>query len=281
MSEEGHHPAVMSPVEQRVAALEALLTERGLVPEGFIEEITRRFESEIGPMNGAKVVARAWTDAEYKERLLAEGTAAIAELGFGGAEGDHMVVVENTPAVHNVIVCTLCSCYPWPTLGLPPAWYKDPPYRAPDGPRAPGVAGRNGLPVARRCRDPGVGLLGRGSLSRPARAPTGDWGHDRGGAGGARYPRLDDRRGPPVSGHSLSEMDLPRRNGELAFDAPWQPRVFGLAAAVVSHAFGGDSEPFRQQLIVAIAAEPGRPYWESWTAALEVLVETLPEGPAS
>ncbi len=76
-------------------------------------------------------------------------------------------------------------------------------------------------------------------------------------------------------------MDLPRRNGELAFDAPWQPRVFGLAAAVVSHAFGGDSEPFRQQLIVAIAAEPGRPYWESWTAALEVLVETLPEGPAS
>ena len=109
MSEEGHHPAPVSPVEQRVAALEALLTERGLVPEGFIEEITRRYESEIGPMNGAKVVSRAWTDSAYKERLLADGTAAIAELGFGGPEGDHMVVVENTPAVHNVIVCTLCS----------------------------------------------------------------------------------------------------------------------------------------------------------------------------
>ena len=131
MSTEGHHhPAPVSPVERRVAALEALLTERGLVPEGFIEETIRRYESEIGPMNGAKVVARAWTDPSYKQRLLADATAAIAEFGFGGAEGDHMVVVENTPAVHNVIVCTLCSCYPWPTLGLPPAWYKDPPYRA-------------------------------------------------------------------------------------------------------------------------------------------------------
>jgi nitrile hydratase len=130
MSVGGHHPAPASPVEQRVAALEALLTERGLVPAGFIEEITRRYESEIGPLNGAKVVARAWVDRQYKQRLLADGTAAIAELGFGGPEGDHMVVVENTPGIHNVIVCTLCSCYPWPVLGLPPAWYKDPPYRA-------------------------------------------------------------------------------------------------------------------------------------------------------
>ena len=130
MSVGGHHPAPASPVEQRVAALEALLTERGLVSAGFIEEITRRYESEIGPMNGAKVVARAWVDPQYKQRLLADGTAAIAELGFGGPEGDHMVAVENTPGIHNVIVCTLCSCYPWPVLGLPPAWYKDPPYRA-------------------------------------------------------------------------------------------------------------------------------------------------------
>ena len=119
MSNSTHHPAPMSPVEQRVAALEVLLTERGLVPEGFIEQITRRYESEIGPLNGAKVVARAWADPEYKMRLLADGTAGIAELGFGGPEGDHMVVVENTSIVHNVIVCTLCSCYPWPVLGLP------------------------------------------------------------------------------------------------------------------------------------------------------------------
>ena len=129
MSGEGHHPAPVSAVEQRVAALEALLTERGLLPEGFIEEVTR-LRVGIGPMNGAKVVARAWADREYKQRLLADGAAAIAELGFSGDEGEHMVVVETTAAVHNVIVCTLCSCYPWPTLGLPPAWYKDPPYRA-------------------------------------------------------------------------------------------------------------------------------------------------------
>ena len=133
MSEQGHghhHPAPPSAIERRVAALEALLTERGLVPDGFIEDVTRRYESEIGPMNGAKVVARAWTDPEYKKRLLADGAASIAELGFGGAEGSHMVVVENTDAVHNVVVCTLCSCYPWPTMGLPPNWYKAAPYRA-------------------------------------------------------------------------------------------------------------------------------------------------------
>ena len=129
MSEEGHHLAAVSPVEQRVAALEALLTERGLVPEGFVEEITRRYESEIGPMNGAKVVALAWSDPSYKERLLADGTAAIAELGFEGPQGELMVVIENTRDVHNLVVCTLCSCYPWPTLGLPPRWYKAPAYR--------------------------------------------------------------------------------------------------------------------------------------------------------
>ena len=124
-----HHPAPPSPVERRAAALEALLTERGHIPPGFIDSLNRSYE-EIGPMNGAKVVARAWVDPSYKERLLDNATAAIAELGFGGPEGDHMVVVENTPSVHNVVVCTLCSCYPWPVLGLPPAWYKDAPYRS-------------------------------------------------------------------------------------------------------------------------------------------------------
>jgi nitrile hydratase subunit alpha len=126
----GHHPRPVAPIERRVAALEALLRERGLVPDGFIEEVSRRYETEIGPMNGAAVVARAWVDPDYRDRLLADGTSAIAELGFGGDEGHHMVVVGNTPTVHNVVVCTLCSCYPWPVLGLPPAWYKDPPYRA-------------------------------------------------------------------------------------------------------------------------------------------------------
>lgn len=125
-----HHPPEPSPIEQRVAALEQLLTERGLVTPDLVDEVNRAYEEDIGPRNGAQVVARAWVDPEYRHRLLSDGTAAIAELGFGGAEGDHMQVVENTDAVHNVVVCTLCSCYPWPVLGLPPAWYKDPPYRA-------------------------------------------------------------------------------------------------------------------------------------------------------
>ena len=126
----GHHDDAPAPIERRVAALEALLTERGLVPPGFVDEVNRQYEDEVGPMNGARVVARAWVDEAYRERLLTDATAAIAELGYGGNEGDHMKVVACTPDVHHVVVCTLCSCYPWPVLGLPPAWYKDPPYRA-------------------------------------------------------------------------------------------------------------------------------------------------------
>jgi len=126
-----HHPEPLSDVERRVRALESLMAEKGLVNEEFIDEMVQAYAHDIGPMNGAKVVARAWTDPDYRERLLAEdSTPAINELGFGGAEGAHMVVVANTPEVHNVVVCTLCSCYPWPVLGLPPTWYKSPPYRS-------------------------------------------------------------------------------------------------------------------------------------------------------
>jgi nitrile hydratase len=125
-----HHPTPPSPVEARAAALEAILTEKGLVTAEFIDALVGAYANDIGPMNGAKVVARAWVDEDYRQRLLADATAAIAELGFGGPEGEHIVVVENAPDVHNVIVCTLCSCYPWPVLGLPPNWYKSPPYRA-------------------------------------------------------------------------------------------------------------------------------------------------------
>ena len=114
----------------RAEALESLLLERGLVDTKTIETFIRTYETSVGPMNGAKVVAKAWTDPEYRQRLLSDGTAAIAELGFKGPQGEHMVVVENSPTVHHVVVCTLCSCYPWPVLGLPPSWYKDPAYRA-------------------------------------------------------------------------------------------------------------------------------------------------------
>jgi nitrile hydratase len=126
----GHHPQPLSDVERRARALEELLTEKGIVGAEFIDRVVEAYAQDIGPMNGAKVVARAWADPDYKQRLLADGTAAISELGFGGPEGNHIVVVENTPEVHNVVVCTLCSCYPWPVLGLPPTWYKSPPYRS-------------------------------------------------------------------------------------------------------------------------------------------------------
>ena len=114
----------------RVEAVEALLVEKGLVDPQVIDEVIEHYETSVGPLNGAQVVARAWTDPAYRERLLADGTSAIAELGFGGVEGQLIVAVENSPAVHNVVVCTLCSCYPWPVLGLPPSWYKSPEYRS-------------------------------------------------------------------------------------------------------------------------------------------------------
>jgi nitrile hydratase subunit alpha len=114
----------------RVEALASLLTERGLIDPATVENFIKTYEQSVGPMNGAKVVARAWTDPDYRALLLADGTAAIAEMGYKGPQGEHIVVLENTPAVHHVVVCTLCSCYPWPVLGLPPSWYKDPAYRS-------------------------------------------------------------------------------------------------------------------------------------------------------
>ncbi len=118
------------PMALRTEALEQILVERGLVDPKVMDGFIKTYESDVGPMNGAKVVARAWTDPEFKQRLLAAGTTAVAELGFKGPQGEHIVVVENTDQVHNVVVCTLCSCYPWPLLGLPPSWYKDPAYRS-------------------------------------------------------------------------------------------------------------------------------------------------------
>jgi nitrile hydratase len=114
----------------RVKALESLLVEKGLVDPVALDAIVDYYETKVGPRNGARVVARAWIDPAYKARLLEDATTAIAELGYSGSQGEHMVAVENTPAVHNVVVCTLCSCYPWPVLGLPPNWYKSHAYRS-------------------------------------------------------------------------------------------------------------------------------------------------------
>jgi nitrile hydratase subunit alpha len=129
MSAERHAAPETGPAV-RVKALESLLAEKGLIDPTALDLLVETYEKRIGPRNGAKVVARAWLDPAYKARLLQDASAAIAELGFSGVQGEDMMVLENTPKVHNVVVCTLCSCYPWPTLGLPPVWYKSAPYRS-------------------------------------------------------------------------------------------------------------------------------------------------------
>jgi len=124
----GQHPP--SDMELRVKALESVLVEKGLVDPAALDAIVDHFEHKVGPRNGARVVARAWSDPAYRARLREDATAAIAELGYAGRQGEHMQILENTPDVHNMVVCTLCSCYPWPVLGLPPVWYKSAPYRS-------------------------------------------------------------------------------------------------------------------------------------------------------
>lgn len=124
------HQLVPSDPALRVKALESLLVEKGLVDRAALDALVDTYEHKVGPRNGARVVARAWTDPAYKQRLLENGTSALAELGYSGEQGADIRVVENTPEIHNVLVCTLCSCYPWPVLGLPPVWYKSAPYRS-------------------------------------------------------------------------------------------------------------------------------------------------------
>jgi nitrile hydratase len=124
------HHSELSETQVRVRALESVLTEKGLVDPAALDALIETYETKVGPHNGARVVAKAWTDPDYRARLFEDATAAIAELGYIGRQGEHMVALENTPAIHNMVVCTLCSCYPWPVLGLPPVWYKSAPYRS-------------------------------------------------------------------------------------------------------------------------------------------------------
>ncbi len=128
--QEHEHQTVPSDIALRVKSLETVLVEKEMVDPAELDAVVDTYENKIGPRNGARVVARAWVDPAYKARLVSDATEPIAELGYGGAQGEYMVVVENEPRVHNLLVCTLCSCYPWPTLGLPPVWYKSAPYRS-------------------------------------------------------------------------------------------------------------------------------------------------------
>lgn len=197
MSDDHHHPHDVSPTEARTRALEELLTAKGLLPPGFVDQVVQAYEHDIGPMNGARVVAHAWVDDAYRARLLADGTAAIAELGYGGPEGEHIVVVANAPGVHNVVVCSLCSCYPWPVLGLPPAWYKSPAYRA------------------RMVREPRV-LLREMGLDLPADVAIRVWDS----SAETRYLVLPER---PADTAGLSEAELAARVGRDAMIGTARP----------------------------------------------------------
>ncbi|WP_315837507.1 nitrile hydratase subunit alpha [Bradyrhizobium prioriisuperbiae] len=150
MSDHDHHHdhSDLSETELRVHALETVLTEKGYVDPAALDLLIETYETKVGPRNGAQVVARAWTDPDYRARLLADGTTAITEFGFSGRQSEHLVVVENTPGVHNMVVCTLCSCYPWAVLGLPPVWYKSAPYRSRAVIDPRGVLGEFGVTLA-------------------------------------------------------------------------------------------------------------------------------------
>ena len=273
-----HHPAPLSDVERRAGALEELLVEKGYVIRRFIDSVVDAYARDIGPMNGAKVVAHAWIDP-LQGTPLTNGTAAIAELGFGGPEGDHIVVVENTPTVHNVVVCTLCSCYPWPVLGLPPNWYKSPPYRS-RMVREPRVAPRrDGLPVPDdvevRVWDSSAEVRYLVLPERPAGSEgrakkTWSASVTRDGDDRRRHAYERSRRGP-TSGRCPGGRAPPPRTASSSSTHRGRAACSARRSVVVE-SLGVDWDEFRQRLIAAIAADPDRPYYDSWTAALEALV---------
>jgi nitrile hydratase subunit alpha len=206
-SDDAHdHSDVPSEPALRVKALESLLVEKGLVDPAALDVLVETYEHRVGPRNGAQVVAHAWVDPAYKQRLLADGTAALAELGFSGGQGEKLTVVENTPAVHNVIVCTLCSCYPWPVLGLPPTWYKSFAYRS------------------RTVIDP-RGVLRELGLNLPDDVDVRVWDSNA----ASRYLVLPER---PQGTESMSEADLARlvtRDAMIGVAKVASPRVGGGA----------------------------------------------------
>jgi nitrile hydratase subunit alpha len=278
--------------EIRAKAIESLLAEKGLVTPESLDVVINAYENDLGPLNGAKVVARAWVDPAYKERLLSDGTAAIAELGFGGLQGEHLVVEESTPSVHNVVVCTLCSCYPWPVLGLPPFWYKSQAYRSRVAGNPRGVLREFGLEL-----DESVEILVWNSsaetryLVLPERPPgTEQMGEEelaalvtRDAMIGVARVQLERRATSTLSQRHVADMEgttaLPRQSGELVFQDPWEGCVFATAVALCEGGLYQWSE-FRDRLIIEIAAAErpelppeSRPsYYECWLATFEALL---------
>lgn len=302
-TEPGHHasesvttpPRQLTPAQNRVReirtkAIESLLTDKGLISPESLDAVIHAYETDLGPLNGAKVVARAWVDPAYKERLLQNGTTAIAELGFGGLQGEHLVVVENTSSLHNVIVCALCSCYPWPVLGLPPFWYKSSAYRTRVIGNPRNVLHEFGLDLDASVdiqvwnssastrylvlplRPNGTETLTEDELAalvtRDAMIGVTQVQRDKTEVKSLSHRRIDDLQGSAA---------LPRRSGELIFQDPWEGEVFAMAVALCEQGLY-PWEAFQAYLIAQIAAaeqqdpELQPTYYESWLAALEALV---------
>jgi len=277
--------------EIQVKAIEALLAEKDLVSTALLDTVLDSYENDIGPLNGCRVVARAWTDSAYKARLLENGTAAIAELGYGGLQGEHLVVVENTPQTHNVIVCALCSCYPWPVLGLPPFWYKSQSYRSRVTGRPREVLLEFGLELDENIqiqvwnstfqtrymvlpeRPAGTEQMTLDELTaivtRDAMIGVAGVEPEKQQQSGLSQRHVSDMQGPAA---------LPRRSGELQFQDPWEGIAFAIAVALCEQRHYAWSE-FQDRLIAEITSadrqspETRPTYYESWLAAFEKLLD--------
>ena len=292
-----HHPRPASEVELRARALEALLAERGLVSTDAIDAVVELYENDVGPQNGAKVVARAWVDDAYRERLLdATPTPPSPSSGSRAPRATTWWWSANTPQVHNMIVCTLCSCYPWPVLGLPPTWYKSSPYRARAVSEPRAVLGEFGIElgdeVEIRVWDSSAEVRYLVLPMRPsgtegwseaelAEIVTRDCMIGTGAAGRARVgPRMS--AGTPALATVDRELGdaapLPRDNGELVFEEPWQGRALGMGVVALERS-GATWPEFRRHLAAAIAARPevegesaATAYYACWLDALEAVL---------
>ncbi len=292
-------PRRLTPAENKVReirskAIESLLLEKGLVTPERLDAVINTYERDIGPLNGAKVVARAWVDPAYKERLLKDGAAAIAELGFGGLQGERLVVVENTPQVHNVVACVLCSCYPWPVLGLPPFWYKSQAYRSRIGGKPREVLREFGLELAESAE---IFVWNSSAQTRYMVLPERPAGTEQMSEedlaalvtrdamiGVARVqPNRPSPQANLLSQRHIADMEgetaLPRQSGELVFQDPWEGEAFAMAAALCEQGLYPWSD-FQARLIAAIAAaerqglppESSPTYYENWLTAFEALL---------
>ena len=279
-----HDHSELSETELRVRALETILTEKGYVDPAALDAIIQAYETKIGPHNGAQVVAKAWSDPAFKRALLEDATKAVSTLGHVSRVGDHLVAVENTPQRHNMVVCTLCSCYPWEMLGLPPVWYKAAPYRSRAVKDPRGVLADFGVSLAQGNRNPGMGFDRRDPLPGAADAPRGHRRLERAAARRARDARLDDRHRIPedagravVNGvHDMGGMDgfgkVEPEPNEPMFHTEWEARVLAMVRAMgAAGAFNIDTSRFYRETLppdVYLSSS----YYRKWLLGLEDLL---------